>query len=64
MIKLLVLQILQLTSARESIILESLHCDWKRYWNNGLGSLLLEEAIEWAQASGILRRLQLTVQTQ
>ncbi|HGJ3661423.1 TPA: N-acetyltransferase family protein [Streptococcus pneumoniae] len=35
----------------------------KRYWNNGLGSLLLEEAIEWAQVSGILRRLQLTVQT-
>ena len=35
----------------------------KRYWNNGLGSLFLEEAIEWAQASGILRRLQLTVQT-
>lgn len=34
----------------------------KRYWNNGLGSLLIEEAIEWAQASGILRRLQLTVQ--
>ena len=33
----------------------------KRYWNNGLGSFLLEEAIEWAQASGILRRLQLTV---
>ena len=35
----------------------------KKYWNNGLGSLLLEEAIEWAQASGILCRLQLTVQT-
>ena len=35
----------------------------KKYWNNGLGSVLLEEAIEWAQASGILRRLQLTVQT-
>ena len=35
----------------------------KRYWNNGLGSFLLEEAIEWAQASDILRRLQLTVQT-
>lgn len=35
----------------------------KRYWNNGLGSFLLEEAIEWAQASGVLRRLQLTVQT-
>ena len=35
----------------------------KKYWNNGLGSLLLEEAVEWAQASGILRRLQLTVQT-
>lgn len=35
----------------------------KRYWNNGLGSFLLEEAIEWAQASGTLCRLQLTVQT-
>ena len=35
----------------------------KRYWNNGLGSLLLEEVIEWAQASSVLRRLQLTVQT-
>ena len=34
----------------------------KKYWNNGLGSLLLEEVVEWAQASGILRRLQLTVQ--
>ena len=31
----------------------------KKYWNNGLGSLLLEEVVEWAQASGILRRLQL-----
>jgi len=36
----------------------------QKYWNNGLGSLLLEEVVEWAQASGILRRLQLTVQTQ
>lgn len=35
----------------------------KKYWNNGLGSLLLEEVVEWAQASSILRRLQLTVQT-
>ena len=35
----------------------------KKYWNNGLGNLLLEEVVEWAQASGILRRLQLTVQT-
>ena len=35
----------------------------KKYWNNGLGNLLLEEVIEWAQASGILRRLQLSVQT-
>ena len=33
----------------------------QKYWNNGLGSLLLEEVVEWAQASGILRRLQLTV---
>ena len=29
----------------------------QKYWNNGLGSLLLEEVVEWAQASGILRRL-------
>ncbi len=35
----------------------------QKYWNNGLGNLLLEEVVEWAQASGILRRLQLTVQT-
>ena len=35
----------------------------KKYWNNGLGSFLLEEVVEWAQASGILRRLQLTAQT-
>mgnify|MGYP000873398179 CR=1 FL=1 len=35
----------------------------QKYWNNGLGSLLLEEVVEWTQASGILRRLQLTVQT-
>ena len=35
----------------------------KKYWNNGLGSFLLEEVVEWAQASDILRRLQLTVQT-
>ena len=35
----------------------------KKYWNNGLGNLLLEEVVEWAQASCILRRLQLTVQT-
>ena len=33
----------------------------QKYWNNGLGSLLLEEVVEWAQASGILRRLQLTL---
>ena len=26
----------------------------KKYWNNGLGSFLLEEVVEWAQASGIL----------
>lgn len=35
----------------------------KKYWNQGLGSILLEETIEWAQASGFIRRLQLTVQT-
>ena len=34
----------------------------KVYWGNGLGSILMEEAIEWAQSSGSIRRLQLTVQ--
>lgn len=34
----------------------------KAYWENGLGSILMEEAIEWAQSSGSIRRLQLTVQ--
>ena len=34
----------------------------KAYWGNGLGSILMEEAIEWSQSSGSIRRLQLTVQ--
>ena len=34
----------------------------KAYWGYGLGSILMEEAIEWAQSSGSIRRLQLTVQ--
>ena len=34
----------------------------KAYWGNGLGSILMEEAIEWAQSSESIRRLQLTVQ--
>ena len=34
----------------------------KAYWGNGLGSILMEEAIEWAESSGVIRRLQLTVQ--
>lgn len=29
----------------------------KAYWGNGLGSILMEEAIEWAQLSGSIRRL-------
>ena len=33
----------------------------KAYWGNGLGSVLMEEAIEWAKSSGSIRRLQLTV---
>ena len=34
----------------------------KAYWGNGLGSILMEETIEWAKSSGSIRRLQLTVQ--
>ena len=34
----------------------------KAFWGSGLGSILMEEAIEWAKTSGVIRRLQLTVQ--
>ena len=34
----------------------------KTFWGSGLGSILMEEAIEWAKTSGVIRRLQLTVQ--
>ena len=34
----------------------------KAFWGFGLGSILMEEAIEWAKTSGVIRRLQLTVQ--
>ena len=34
----------------------------KAYWNQGLGQILLEEGIEWAHSTGILRKLVLNVQ--
>ena len=34
----------------------------RKFWNHGVGSILLEEGIEWAKTSGVLRRLQLSVQ--
>ena len=34
----------------------------RKFWNHGLGSMLLEEGIEWAKTSGVLHRLQLSVQ--
>ena len=34
----------------------------KSYWNQGLGQILLEEGVEWARSTGILRKLVLTVQ--
>lgn len=34
----------------------------KDYWGFGLGSLMMEELIEWAKESGVIRRLELTVQ--
>ncbi|RGN67185.1 GNAT family N-acetyltransferase [Streptococcus anginosus] len=34
----------------------------RAFWNQGLGKLLLEEAIDWAENSGVIRRLELTVQ--
>jgi RimJ/RimL family protein N-acetyltransferase len=34
----------------------------KDYWGFGLGSLMMEELIEWAKESQVIRRLELTVQ--
>lgn len=34
----------------------------KDFWGHGLGQVLMEEAIAWAESSGIIRRLELTVQ--
>ena len=34
----------------------------KKFWNQGLATILLEEGIEWAKSSAVLRRLQLSVQ--
>lgn len=34
----------------------------KGYWGFGLGRLMMEEVIQWAKESGIIRRLELTVQ--
>lgn len=34
----------------------------KDYWGMGLGTLLLEDLIEWAAATGVIKRLELTVQ--
>ena len=34
----------------------------RKFWNQGLATILLEEGIEWAKSSGVLCRLQLSVQ--
>ena len=34
----------------------------KAYWNKGLGRILLEEGIAWAEGSNLLRKLDLSVQ--
>ncbi|MGY3779108.1 GNAT family N-acetyltransferase [Isobaculum melis] len=34
----------------------------KDYWGFGVGSLLLDELIYWSQTTGLIRRLELTVQ--
>ena len=33
----------------------------KKYWNKGLGRILLEEGIAWAESSGVIRKLDLSV---
>lgn len=35
----------------------------KDYWGMGLGAAMMEEIIWWAENSGVIRRLELTVQT-
>ncbi|OJG38926.1 hypothetical protein RV01_GL001964 [Enterococcus dispar] len=35
----------------------------KEYWGMGLGAAMMEEIIWWAENSGVIRRLELTVQT-
>ena len=34
----------------------------KDYWGHGIGRILLEEVVTWAQEMGLLKRLELTVQ--
>lgn len=34
----------------------------KDYWGFGLGRLMMEEVIQWSKESGVIRRLELTVQ--
>ncbi|MDQ8766183.1 GNAT family N-acetyltransferase [Streptococcus ruminantium] len=34
----------------------------KAYWGHGLGTILLEEVVHWAEEMNLLRRLELTVQ--
>lgn len=34
----------------------------EKYWGYGLGTKLLEEIIDWANQSGVIKRLELTVQ--
>ncbi|MGT2951295.1 GNAT family N-acetyltransferase [Streptococcus cuniculi] len=34
----------------------------KDYWGHGIGRILLEEVIEWARETGLMKRLELTVQ--
>lgn len=36
----------------------------KEYWGFGLGSVLMEELIEWSKKTNIIRRLELSVQKQ
>ena len=31
----------------------------KSYWNQGLGRILMEEAIDWASQSGVIRKLEI-----
>ena len=50
-------------TSRRNLAAKTIGCALNEaYWNQGLGQILLEEGIEWAHSTGVLRKLVLNVQ--